>query len=121
MDKLIEFFKSEDMYNEEFFEYIKTRTHEYPYDKAKGLFGCFPIVENEKLVDIKLCVPEIVTLKDFLINIHEYTHAIDLYNELGSIYIEDREKREKLARYMEKKYLDKSFNNPTLEDYNKKR
>lgn len=118
MNRLIEFFKSEDMYNEEFFEYIENKVHKVTDEKE---FGCFPIVENEKLVDIKLCVPEIKTLKNFLVNIHEYTYAMDLYNELGNVYVEDKEKREKLAQYMIKKFLDKSFNNPNLEENNKKR
>lgn len=118
MNRLIEFFKSEDMYNEEFFKYIENKVHKGTDEKE---LGCFPIVDKEKLVDIKLCVPEIKTLKDFLINIHEYTQAIDLYNELGNVYVEDKEKREKLAHYMVKRFIDKSLNNPTLENYNKKR
>lgn len=121
MNRLIEFFKSEDMYDEEFFEYIKTKVHVFPSDVDLDFIGCFPKVENEKLVDIKLSVPEIKTLKNFLVNIHEYTHAYDLYKMLGKTYIENKELFEKRARYMEKKYIEKSLSGEFVEETSKKR
>ena len=108
-ERLIEFFKNEDMYDEKVFEYINSRTHVYPFDTDPKFFGCYPKVENGTLIDINLIVPETKTLKNFLINVHEYTHAIDLYNELGKPYVEDREKFEKRAEYMERKYIQYSF------------
>lgn len=120
MNRLIEFFKSEEMYDENFFEYIKTRTHEYPNTKSE-FFGCYPKVENNILKDINLVVPKIETLKDLLVNIHDYTYAYDLYKELGKIYIEDKENKEKRARYMEKKYIEKSLSGEFVEETSKKR
>lgn len=113
MDRIIEFFKSENMYSKEFFEYIKSRTHIFPSNIDLSIFGCFPQVEKEKLVDIKVSIPEIKTLKNLLVNIYELTYAYDLYNELGKNYIDDKKTiliREKKAKEMEKKYIQKSFN-----------
>ena len=39
--------------------------------------------------------------------LHEYAHALELYNELGSIYIERRVDRENKAQELEKKYIKK--------------
>ena len=53
-----------------------------------SFYGCFPIIKEDKLEEIKVCVPPINNLKSMLINIHEYKHGIDLYPYLGKSYIE---------------------------------
>ena len=104
MDKVKDFFKKQGIYDEDFFEYIKTKVHYLPYDTPLEWFGCFPILEDGIVKDIGVLVPKIVTEKNLLVNLHEFYHAYELYNELGCIYVEDREKREKNAVDFEKKY-----------------
>ena len=104
-ERLIEFFKGESLYKEDFFEFIEDKILIVPNDTDIFWFGCHPIIENEIVVDIRLVVPEIKEEKDILINIHEFTHAIELYNEIGTVYEERRGKREKKAKSMEQVYL----------------
>lgn len=51
-----------------------------------SFYGCFPIIKEDKLEEIKVCVPPINNLKSMLINVHEYKHGIDLYPYLGKEY-----------------------------------
>lgn len=51
-----------------------------------SFYECFPIIKEDKLEEIKVCVPPINNLKSMLINIHEYKHGIDLYPYLGKKY-----------------------------------
>lgn len=108
IDKRIsEFFKTQNLYKKEFFDFIKERMLIVPSGTDISWYGCFPIVEDDILKDIRLLVPEIETEKDLLINIHEFTHAIELYDELEMPYEEKREQREYKAKSMEKIYLKK--------------
>ena len=59
-NKLKDFFKEQNLYSEEFFDYIKTRVKTLPYNTPLGWFGCFHNVENGILKDIRILVPEIV-------------------------------------------------------------
>lgn len=111
MEKIKDFFKEQGIYNENFFEYIKTRVHVVPEDTPLEWFGCFPILEDGIIKDIRVLVPKIVTEKNFLVNLHEFYHAYELYNELGTVYIENIEQREKNAVSFEKKYIKKNRKN----------
>ena len=104
-EKLINFFKEQNLYNEEFFDFMEGKVKVYPSDIPIEWFGCFPIIKNNILVDIRLLVPEIKTEQNLLVNIHEYTHALELFDELGNIYEERMEQRETKAKNMEKIYL----------------
>ncbi len=104
MEQVINFFKQQGLYNEDFFEFIKDKVKILPFDVAYSWFGCFPIVKNDILVDMRLSVPEIVTEQNLLVNIHEYYHAYELYNELGSIWIPNIEEREQAAKDFEEAY-----------------
>ena len=42
-----------------------------------------------------------------LINIHEYAHAYELYQELGNVYVVQKKKSEEYARSKENEYLSK--------------
>lgn len=99
------FLKQENMYDEEFLRYLKDRTVTVPSDIDKSWFGCFAIVNEGMLVDIKLLVPEIENEDNLLVNIHEYTHAYDLYQVLNQPYVENRTAREMRAKELEKRYL----------------
>lgn len=97
--------KNEKMDDKDFLEYLKQRTKVVPNTFGKEYYGCFPRVNKGVLIGIDLLVPEIVTKEDLLINIHEYTHAFDLYQQLNCPYIENIECLEEHAKVLEKKYL----------------
>ena len=75
---IIDFYKSIDLYNEEYFNLIKEKTVVLKgnYDKIKDFIGFYPKFENGELKDFKLCLPELVGLDNILIYIHEYCHAL---------------------------------------------
>lgn len=103
--RIINFFKTQNLYNKNFFNYIEDKIVLLPSNSDIFWYGCHPILENNIIKDIRLVVPEIETEKDALINIHEFTHALEIYNELGRVYEERRELREEKAKNMEKIYL----------------
>ncbi|MBQ2947322.1 MAG: HD domain-containing protein [Bacilli bacterium] len=105
MDKLVKFLKEQNLYKEEFFEFMEGKIKVLPYDVDLSWFGCFPIVEGNILKDIRLLVPEIITEQNLLVNIHEYVHALELFEELGNIYEERKKERENKASNYEKIYL----------------
>ena len=106
-DNLIEFF--EDSCENDFWDYISDKVLVLPSGTDTVFFGCFPIIKNDILIDIRVSVPEIKEYKDMLINVHEFTHAIELYNELGSFYFDNVDLREARAKNMEIKYTN-TFN-----------
>lgn len=100
------FMKEENMNEKEFWDYMSTRTKVTPGNFSKEWYGCFPIVsDDEILTDIRLLVPEIDSIDNLLVNIHEYTHAYELFLELGTHYEDDRENREARAVSKEKEYI----------------
>ena len=103
--ELKKFLINQNLYNESFVTFMKNKILIVPNTTETEWYGCFPIVENNILKDIRLLVPEIKNEKDLLINIHEFTHAIELYEELNNTYEERVEERESKARQMEKVYL----------------
>jgi len=110
--KIIKAFQILEIYDKDFFEFIKSRTSYFPNTQEFLPWACFPIFDsNNILKDIKLIVPFIVDDKTLLINIHEYYHAYELYQELGLVYEENKDIREKNAKNMEIKYLEKHHNN----------
>lgn len=100
-----DFFREENLYSEDFFDFLKHKVKKITSSSDISWYGCFPQVEDGILKDIKLLVPKITDEKSLLINIHEYAHALELYNELGALYIERRVERENKAQEMEKKYI----------------
>lgn len=94
------------IYSDEMFEFLRGKIHRYAFLEDDLPWGVFPKVDSEGILrDIRVLVPEIVDTKTFLINIHEFTHAYELFNELGSVYLEDKENRELRARDNEKLIL----------------
>lgn len=104
-NELKDFFRQQNLYSEEFFDFIKGKVKVLPSTTDKDWFGCFPMIDNYVLKDIRILVPEIKREIDLLINIHEYYHAIELYNELGTKYEAKTEERELRAKEMEKRYI----------------
>ena len=105
MERIINFFIDQGIYDENFFHYIEKKALVLPYDTPLSWFGCFPILEDGILRDIRLSVPEIVTEKNLLVNLHEFYHAYELYNELDKVYVDNKEKREQSASDFETSYL----------------
>lgn len=92
--------------HDEFWEYMKSHTKRIDATPETGIWGAFTEVdENNQLSSIRILVPVIHDEKTFLINIHEYAHAYELYNELGSSYKIDLERSEAFAKSKEQEYL----------------
>ena len=105
MERVKEFFREKNIYNEQFFEYMKNRVYTFPYDISLDWFGCFPILDGDIIIDLRVVVPKIVTEKNLLVNLHEFYHAYELYCELGNVYVEKKEQREENAANFERKYV----------------
>lgn len=91
------------MFTKEFISYLEDKIKVINTDDKKW-FGCFPILNNEKLEGIRLLLPELNSVDNLLVWIHEYTHAHELYQKLGKEYIENKIYSEQLAHNMEEKY-----------------
>ena len=90
--------------NTEFFTFIQGKVHRYPVEDFP--WACIPILDADlKIKDVRIIVPEFLNEKCLLINIHEYYHAYELFNELGNIYVENIDIREANAKNKEKLYL----------------
>ena len=91
-EKFINFLKKVELYDEDILEYIEGRTIHIDYDKDHALefYGCYPLIKDNIVKDIRLCVP---TIKDDItvaINIHEYIHLIKVFNYLNKEYVFDQ-------------------------------
>ncbi len=117
-DKFILFLKKYNLYNEEIFNYIESRTKRFDYsDISLSFFGCFPILDdNNRLIDIRMCVPYIDSDITRSINIHEYIHLLDLYYKLNTKYIESN-MSELLPVFYEFVYLYSIHNKEYLDFY----
>lgn len=81
MNRIINFFKKMNLYDEKIFANIKrnTKVIDKPYEEIMDFVGCFKKDDTFKLV-----LPTIKNIKDELIYIHEYTHI--LLNDESEIY-----------------------------------
>ena len=85
----IDFFKKHNLYEEKMFDYIRRNSTLFDYrnEEQRIFIGCFYICNKQNILQkIKLCVPIIDSQITTLINIHEYLHAIELYNKIGKKY-----------------------------------
>lgn len=106
--EFIRFMREKGIFNVEFENYIKDKVKYVDYSLFDGFWGCFPILENNILISIRILVPYIIDKKTLLINIHEFMHAKRLYSKIGKLYIENIDLEEKVARNIEKVYLKNS-------------
>ena len=104
-DRVVSFFLNLGICDNDFFDYIKCRLVYIPSGSDVFWYGCHPILEDGTLCDIRVVVPIVDNEFDLIVNIHEFTHAIELFNELGSFYNEDICNREERAHKMEKVYM----------------
>ena len=94
--------------HDEFWDYITTRTKRISAPIESGIWGTF--IDNDSngaIIDIKILVPEIVDEKTLLVNIHEYAHAYELFQLLGTKYQPNKKSSEEYATSKEKEYLTK--------------
>lgn len=93
----------------DFIKYMRTHKKRMNLPVETGIWGC--LIDREpdhRIKQVRIIVPKIETEKNLLINIHEYTHAYEIYKRIGTIYEENVEKEEALARGNEQLYLKKS-------------
>lgn len=86
----------------------RTKIISQDIEGAEEFYGCYQLIKNNTLEEIKICVPPITNLKSLEINIKEYKNAIDLYSHIGKeIPLDFKENSElKLCEFKEK-YLSK--------------
>ena len=97
--------------NQNFIKYMRTHTKRYNLPYEIGIWGCFiKRNKNNTIKEVKIIVPNIISEKTLLINIHEYTHAYEIYKRIGTIYEEDIKCEEQLAKKNELLYLKKTVN-----------
>ena len=105
-DHLFDYYKDYDC-----FTYLKSKSRVINTNTEDGMpfFGCFPIMDDNILKDIKICVPKIYNLKSMLINIHEYNHGILLYPYLNQTVPDDdyEQKAKDEEEKFKKNYLKK--------------
>lgn len=101
-------FKKLEIYNEDFFIFLSNKIKVLDANINDGWFGCFPILSDNNIInDIRLCVPKIKDKKTYLVNLHEYIHALDLYYLLNHEF--EEEDFEEIAVFYEQLYNYKYF------------
>lgn len=96
-------------YPEAFTTYIKSRIL---YVKGIEWYGVYPQIQNNKVVNIKVLVPNVVDIKTAMIYVHEMTHAYDMYTLLESEYVEKN--YEEKAKESEKVFKESYFKQKVL-------
>ena len=121
LEKLINFYKEVKLYDINIFSQIIRRLKIIPNNLVKNdFYGVFPKIDkNGSLKDFVICVPSINDLDSFLVNVHEFAHAINLYENLGKTF-KLKFMDEVLPKSLERIYLNNHENLKTIEEYNKK-
>lgn len=102
MDTIKEFLN----YPQEFWDYVMPKVRvvdifESQNEHSMNYEVIMKLDSNNCLTDMRVIVPEIINLTTALINIHEFKHAYDLYNMLGSEVPKNIEYFEKSASKLE--------------------
>ena len=115
--QIINFFKKHNLYEEHLFKYIHSKTNyvDYYNEMENFLIGCYIKTKNDRIIDLMLYIPYLVDKKTMLITVHELTHAIGTYYQIGTIYQETATK-EVLPILMEHLFVLES-NDPELEQF----
>ncbi|MBQ6546724.1 MAG: hypothetical protein IJL74_01850 [Bacilli bacterium] len=87
--KYIGFLKEYNLYDEEVLDYIKDKIIYIDYKKEsfKEFVGCYPMIDNGIVKDIRLCIPKITDDISIAINIHEYVHLLKMHKYLDKEYV----------------------------------
>ncbi len=116
--KFINFFEKQNLYNKETFDYFRSNSILFNYldTDYHPFIGCYYTTKNKKVNKINLIVPYIDNDVTTLINIHEYTHAIILYQYMNKIFPEDIT-TEILPLLYERIYLEENKDNKVLQEH----
>lgn len=94
-----------------FLKYMRQNCKKYNLPKETGLWGCFINKDqNDIITGVRIIVPNIINTDTLLINIHEYTHAYEIYKRIGEKDNLNQEQEETKARQNEALYLKKIIN-----------
>lgn len=91
-EKIIDFFKRHNMYDEKTFKYLQNNSTMIDYRNAeeRAFIGCFYILnKKEELERLQINIPYVYDDITALINIHEIVHGIENYNKLGKKFKKD--------------------------------
>lgn len=116
--KLINFFRSHGINDNEMFNYIHKKIEfiDHSNNEIKDLRGIYHIYDkSKKLTEFELYLPNLMDEETVLLSIRPYIQAIYAYNNLGKKYIPNYES-EMMAIHFEKTYL-KENPNKELESY----
>ena len=95
-------------YQDEFWNYIKPKTR-FVDSRADSKHLFYETImhfdDNKCLDDMRVFVPNIINLFTACVNVHEFTHAYDLYKKLGHEIEEDISGYEQKAELNEKKFI----------------
>lgn len=90
----IDFLKRHNLYDAIMFDYIRKHSIiiDYNDEEQCQMAGCYYSFDKKnRLIKFQLCVPFINNHETTLANIHEYVHAIVLYQNLGKKYTNTKE------------------------------
>ena len=91
-EKIIDFFKRHNMYDEKTFKYLQNNSTMIDYRNAeeRAFIGCFYILnKKEELERLQINIPYVYDDITALINIHEIVHGIENYSKLGKKFKKD--------------------------------
>ena len=91
-EKIINFFKRHNMYDEKTFKYLQNNSTMIDYRNAeeRAFIGCFYILnKKEELERLQINIPYVYDDITALINIHEIVHGIENYSKLGKKFKKD--------------------------------
>lgn len=106
MDDICKIMADLNVGNAYFWRFLKGKIKVLPLGVQEFPWGCFLRLDRDGvLVDIRILVPKIVDEATLLVNIHELTHAYELFGKLNLLYEENRQRSEELAVSKEQEYL----------------
>ena len=91
-EKIIDFFKRHNMYDEKKFQYLQDNSTmiDYRNVEERAFIGCFYILnKKEELERLQINIPYVYDDITALINIHEIVHGIENYSKLGKKFKKD--------------------------------
>ena len=91
-EKIIDFFKRHNMYDEKTFKYLQDNSTmiDYRNVEERAFIGCFYILnKKEELERLQINIPYVYDDITALINIHEIVHGIENYSKLGKKFKKD--------------------------------
>ena len=91
-EKIIDFFKRHNMYDEKTFKYLQNNSTmiDYRNVEERAFIGCFYVLnKKEELERLQINIPYVYDDITALINIHEIVHGIENYSKLGKKFKKD--------------------------------